>query len=105
MRGKATGVRVEKSHNHRYVEVVGLDVASPLFKTRAEAEIWMRKQLALLPSNRQAQERPCITCGKTFESEGAHNRMCNVCRCAARDDTGNFGVARGSRNGIRIGVR
>ena len=24
--------------------------------------------------------RKCMTCGAKFESEGAHNRMCNECR-------------------------
>jgi len=26
------------------------------------------------------KDRPCITCGRTFTSEGPHNRMCNECR-------------------------
>lgn len=26
-------------------------------------------------------ERPCITCHTTFLSEGAHHRMCTMCRC------------------------
>ena len=25
-------------------------------------------------------DRPCITCGGMFESEGVHNRMCDKCR-------------------------
>lgn len=25
-------------------------------------------------------ERPCMTCGKRFASEGPHNRMCSLCR-------------------------
>lgn len=37
-------------------------------------------------ANRQAmaeqrcKERACLTCGKHFQSEGAHNRMCGPCR-------------------------
>ena len=26
------------------------------------------------------QPRPCLCCGQTFPSEGAHNRMCTDCR-------------------------
>lgn len=26
------------------------------------------------------KERPCMTCGDLFMSEGAHNRMCDPCR-------------------------
>ena len=26
------------------------------------------------------KKRNCMTCGKKFASEGAHNRMCNDCR-------------------------
>jgi recombinational DNA repair protein RecR len=29
--------------------------------------------------------RPCITCGRAFKSDGAHNRMCNPCRQTHRD--------------------
>lgn len=97
---KPTELRVEVSHG-RFYEVLGLTFASPLFQTRAEAEAWAAKQAAKLPSNRQARQRPCITCGTSFLSEGAHNRMCKACRNAARDDTGLFSVARGSRNGVR----
>ena len=28
-------------------------------------------------------ERPCISCRKPFESEGAHHRMCGRCRTDA----------------------
>lgn len=27
-----------------------------------------------------AKPRPCLCCGESFDSEGAHNRMCPVCR-------------------------
>ena len=28
----------------------------------------------------KCKQRPCLTCGNDFESEGAHNRMCPKCR-------------------------
>jgi hypothetical protein len=102
-RPKPSGVRVEKSHT-RYFEVLGLTKASPLFETRAQAEAWAAQQAAKLPSNRQAKERGCITCGTSFLSQGAHHRMCGDCRAMARDDTGTFGVM-GSRGGFRAGAR
>ncbi|MFP4045035.1 MAG: hypothetical protein ACLFTP_10805 [Rhodosalinus sp.] len=35
---------------------------------------------------RQARERtrPCLTCGATFRSQGAHHRMCGPCRTRAK---------------------
>lgn len=35
------------------------------------------EQLAQLPKR---VDRPCLCCGETFSSEGAHNRMCAACR-------------------------
>ena len=32
------------------------------------------------PSKKQCTERACMCCGKTFLSEGAHNRLCGGCR-------------------------
>jgi hypothetical protein len=29
---------------------------------------------------RNVANRPCLCCGKQFASEGAHNRLCYVCR-------------------------
>jgi hypothetical protein len=29
--------------------------------------------------------RPCLCCGASFESEGAHNRMCTLCRRKGSD--------------------
>ena len=35
--------------------------------------------------------RDCMTCGSTFQSQGAHNRMCDPCRKTVHDD--DYGVA------------
>ena len=32
----------------------------------------------------KGRDRSCMTCGKTFRSEGRHNRMCDGCRKSAR---------------------
>jgi hypothetical protein len=37
--------------------------------------------------------RACITCRASFQSEGAHNRMCQGCRTAASSDTAVYGLA------------
>lgn len=29
-------------------------------------------------------DRDCITCGKTFSSEGPHNRLCDPCRISTK---------------------
>lgn len=38
-----------------------------------------------LAARDQRQPRPCMTCGTSFMSDGAHNRMCNPCRKHAAD--------------------
>jgi hypothetical protein len=98
-RPKPSGLRVVKAET-RFFQVLGSTTASPLFESRAEAEAWAARHEGKLPSNRQAKERACITCGTSFLSEGAHHRMCNGCRAMARDDTGTFGIM-GSRGAGR----
>ena len=34
---------------------------------------------------RNARDRPCLCCGRTFRSEGIHNRLCTPCRAGADD--------------------
>lgn len=42
--------------------------------------------------------RPCITCSRTFDSEGIHHRMCNICRHHSEAFNGTASVAqRGAR--------
>jgi hypothetical protein len=33
-----------------------------------------------VPERSQRKRRPCMCCGKPFDSAGAHNRLCNTCR-------------------------
>ena len=42
----------------------------------AELELYLEKRRRQSASRR----RPCMCCGTHFESEGAHNRLCNRCR-------------------------
>ena len=35
--------------------------------------------------------RPCLCCGNPFESEGIHNRLCNVCRGKSSANETGFG--------------
>lgn len=76
------GPRVVHFHGRtrRSYEVAGLPVQSPLFNTQAEAEKWLRAQLAKLPDPQRPVARNCLTCGAEFHSDGAHNRMCGRCR-------------------------
>lgn len=74
-----TGPRVARIRSGEY-QVVGLPQVSPVFMVRAEAQKWMRAELAKLPESRRPQQRPCLCCGATFHSEGPHHRMCNRCR-------------------------
>ena len=91
--------RVERSPGRGY-EVLGFDVMSPIFPNRLEAERWLRAQQAALPASRREQTRPCITCGEEFTSQGAHNRMCDPCRAAARNDSAFYGLAFGPSRSV-----
>ncbi len=45
-------------------------------------------------------KRPCISCARTFDSEGIHNRMCPTCRLRNSDGWNPHGLARrGGRPG------
>lgn len=43
--------------------------------------------------DRKSKVRPCLTCGQTFKSEGAHNRMCDGCRSRARSGMADLPVS------------
>ena len=106
-RGLMTGPRVMviKEGGRTAYEVNGLPTMSPNFRTRAEADLWMREQVAKLPASCQPRERACLCCGHRFMSEGAHNRLCTSCRHRSDDGFIPTGIARparrrgGARNG------
>lgn len=37
-------------------------------------------RLERLQRQARIKRRPCLRCGATFTSEGAHNRLCNSCQ-------------------------
>lgn len=78
-RGPVSGPQVLRVQNAEF-QVVGLRGVSPLFKSRAEAEQFLRAEIAKLPAHQRPRERACLCCGTGFESEGAHHRLCNACR-------------------------
>lgn len=61
-------------------QAVGLTEVSPIFYSRAEAEKYLRAELAKLPASRRPQECACMCCSTKFMSEGIHHRMCSRCR-------------------------
>lgn len=95
---RPTGPRVARYQGNSF-QVVGLPELSPIFRTRAVAEQW-------LAANKPAsvKTRDCLCCGSQFESEGAHNRLCDTCR-NRRDylpDAG-YGGARGNGRALQLG--
>lgn len=87
-------------------QIVGLpkSVADPgLFASRKAAEVWLQGKADLLALIGQRRPRACLCCGKGFESEGFHNRLCNPCRnrgSAELDPVGyGFGGLRSRRRG------
>ncbi|MBP7242931.1 hypothetical protein [Amaricoccus sp.] len=61
---------------HGYVVVNGSGaVVSPGFGTRRDALAWCERRAQARPPKR----RPCLGCGKAFDSDGAHNRLCPAC--------------------------
>ena len=41
---------------------------------------WAEAQIERQKRKQKLTERSCLTCSKTFASEGPHNRMCSPCR-------------------------
>lgn len=71
---------IKRSGGSYYVMRDGVEVAGP-FHEYPKAEM----RMASLERKAQHVKRPCITCRKSFLSEGAHNRMCSSCRAAASE--------------------
>jgi len=58
-------------------------------------------KLDALERAKRVKERPCIRCRTVFMSEGAHHRMCGVCRSTTSSDAGDYTCApRASRRSI-----
>lgn len=59
---------------------------TPYFQRRSTAEAELIKIQASADKKAKRGPRACLSCGKGFESEGIHNRMCSACRLAASHD-------------------
>jgi hypothetical protein len=57
----------------------GLPCAGP-FNDRNKAGMSRDARQAEADARAKRGERPCLCCGRTFQSEGIHNRMCDLCR-------------------------
>lgn len=45
---------------------------------RSESSVYRR--IEILAARAKTTKRPCMCCGKTFNSAGPHNRLCGSCR-------------------------
>lgn len=54
------------------------EIARALRITRVSADQAITQ--AIIKGRSITTERPCMTCGNTFASEGIHNRMCDGCK-------------------------
>lgn len=85
------------------VDLHGVRVAGPV--GRAEAQRAADRLNIELAAREKRGPRPCIRCAREFNSAGIHNRMCDPCRNAARDDTASYGFSPSRRAGFRAGAR
>ena len=67
---RVPGRRLELRHNGRVLRTVRDNGYGPYY-ARVEEE---KLRVAL------AKQRPCLTCGESFPSQGPHNRLCARCR-------------------------
>jgi len=58
---------------------------SGLYVMQRDAEACADRMNRDQAARRHARTRACMTCGKPFQSEGNHNRMCDPCRRRGRD--------------------
>ncbi|MDB5658349.1 MAG: hypothetical protein JWS10_964 [Cypionkella sp.] len=93
------GPRIERCGGKDF-HAIGIVETSPLFKSRPEGEIWLRKHLSGVPEAKRPQSRWCMCCHKEFQSEGFHHRMCGGCRYSSGGtDTGAYRLIRPSKRG------
>lgn len=45
---------------------------------RSESSVYRR--IETIQKRAKSAKRPCMCCGKTFTSDGPHNRLCGACR-------------------------
>lgn len=71
-------LKVTRVSSRRYAISDGSRLLPERFTNRDAARRWLERTMREM--ERQTVERPCLTCGRPFDSEGPHNRMCNECR-------------------------
>lgn len=81
----SSGPRIERICRKEF-HAMGIADLSPVFASREEGAAWLAIYLRRVPPANQPKERACLCCGKGFESEGFHNRMCGGCRVSASND-------------------
>lgn len=77
------------------------DVVSAFTKDRAAAEVACEAKVAAAQRATKVITRPCLRCGKDFQSKGIHNRMCGDCRHTGSAEADPVGYSFGSMTGRR----
>lgn len=88
-------VEVLPGKGHIVYDPEGLAVTQP--DTAENAEIARATLQDAWNETHKIGERPCMCCGRLFESEGIHNRLCSSCR-GRSDAPSSYGYA-GSSSG------
>jgi hypothetical protein len=90
--------RVRREYGKGYV-VVDKDGAhvSVVHGARDCAQTVCDNMTAAFMAKAKRKDRPCLSCGTVFRSDGVHNRLCGICRHRSADDMGTYGF--GKRSG------
>lgn len=70
------GLRAAGASYQEIADITGLSQSQISYRLRKAAETTAPPQRR----RKGTTERACMCCGKTFLSEGAHNRLCGACR-------------------------
>ncbi len=76
-------------------------VVSAFTKDRSAAEASCEAKTAAALYAAKAIARPCLRCGKAFDSVGIHNRMCGNCRHSSSAEGEPVGYSFGAMTGRR----
>ena len=79
------GLKLKREENAVAVKATRLHLPSRNSETKK----------AMLAKNPQAKLRACLTCAKTFFSEGAGNRICDPCKSTSAWASGSYSVSYG----------
>ena len=76
-------------------------VVSAFTKEQARAELACAAKVDAVQRAAKVITRPCLRCGKDFQSKGIHNRMCGDCRHTGSAEADPVGYSFGSMTGRR----